>query len=90
MYKAAFRRWVNAAIEVVIELVCMLVGLGFMLLDALNRVFTRELLSELLVIIPLSTIVLYGTGVFPEGSGLLSNILGQDLLCLAGLTTRGL
>jgi hypothetical protein len=41
----------DAAIEVVIELFCMLVGLGLMLLDTLNRVFTRELLLELLVII---------------------------------------
>jgi hypothetical protein len=82
IYMAFFRRSVNAAIEVVIELVCMLVGLGFMLLDALNRVFIRELLSEPLVIVPLSTIVLYGMGVFPGGSDLLFNILGPGLALL--------
>jgi hypothetical protein len=53
-----------------------------MLLDALNRVFIRELLSEPLVIVPLSTIVLYGMGVFPGGSDLLSNILGAGLALL--------
>jgi hypothetical protein len=52
-----------------------------MLLDALNRVFIGELLSEPLVIVPLSTIVLYGMSVFPGGSDLLSIFLGPDLLC---------